>query len=598
MIWIGTEDGLESYDVASRTTRRHALPRFADSLTESAINSIQIDATGSLWLAGTGGLYRYDPVTATATAFPRTGDRTGPSAGNLLGLLLDGSSGLWIGAEGHSLDRLDLESGFFERHPIVDEQGNSLASEGVWQIAADPSGDLWLATGSGLLRFDRTSETFERFSDRDGLPGTIVYGIAAADNGRLWLGTNQGLSRVDLTDPARPSFRNFDRGDGLGVTEFNRQAALRTSAGELFFGSMEGLVHFDPLAIRTNADVPPVALTRLQHTNADGVWSAEPTDLTAWALSYRDVSFSFEFAALDFTNPRRNRYSYLLEGFDQSWSAVDGRRLARYTNVPPGRYQFRVRGSNNDELWNDEGATLAVVIAAPFWQTWWFRALAGLCVVGLLLALHRYRVTQATALQQLRLRIASDLHDDLSSDLSGVAIWAELMARRAHLTDADRQELGQVHRTASNMLDGLRDCVWYINPEHDSLAAMVRRMRLVADTLVGTIPCRFVASEEDDALPLNMTLRRHLFLMFKEALHNAVRHSNASQIEIAVAVRNERLVLRVSDDGSGFDTEARTEGDGLSSLRRRAQLMGAELMIESALGSGTTITVSTGLSSR
>ena len=594
-IWLGTDDGLQSYDVESRTSRRHILSKRPDALT-GAINNIQIDTAGSLWLATDLGLYRYDQATATAKRFPRTGDRTGPSAETLLGLLLDGSSGLWIGAEGRALNRLDFETGVFEHYPIVDEHGNSLASEGIWQIALDPSGDLWLATGSGLVRFDRTRNTFTHFSGRDGLPGTIVYGIAAGDAGRLWLGTNQGLSRVDLADPANPTFQNFDRGDGLGVTEFNRQAALRTSAGELFFGSMEGLVHFDPPAIRMNTNVPPVALTRLQHTNPEGVWSVDPATLGAWTLSYQDASFSFEFAALDFTNPRRNRYSYLLEGFDRDWSAVDGRRLARYTNVPPGRYRFRVRGSNNDGLWNDEGVALAVTIAAPYWHTWWFRGLAGLCVIGLLLGLHRYRVSQATALQQLRLRIASDLHDDLSSDLSGVAIWAELMRRRPHLTDADRQELGQVHRTATNMLDGLRDCVWNINPEHDSLSAMVRRMRLVADRLVGETPCRFVAHGADGTLPLDMTLRRHLFLMFKEALHNAVRHANASQIDITLNAHADGLVLRISDDGSGFDTTARGEGDGLSSLQRRAQQIGAHLEVESTPGAGTAITISTDLS--
>ncbi|MEM7349262.1 MAG: ATP-binding protein, partial [Acidobacteriota bacterium] len=305
----------------------------------------------------------------------------------------------------------------------------------------------------------------------------------------------------------------------------------------------------------------------------------------ALVLEPRQSSVAFEFAALDFTNSARTRYAYQLQGFDDGWIDNGAQRMARYHRLPPGRYRFRVMALGSDGL-GKEGDSLAIRILPPFWQTWWFR-LAGLLVaLAGLMAAHRLRVARLLELERLRTRIAGDLHDDLSSELSGIALAMEVLQHQR--PEEQRPRLEQVRQRSLLMLERLRDIVWCVNPEHDNQEALVRRLRQVAETLLVDRPYRFetrlVGSGE---IPL--ALRRHLLLVFKEALHNAVRHADAQRIDIRLTSNAGKLCLSVVDDGIGFDIDTATGGYGLASLRRRAAEMGATFRLTSRPGAGTAL---------
>ena len=249
---------------------------------------------------------------------------------------------------------------------------------------------LWLGTdGGGLDKFDPESETFVHYTAKDGLPGDGIRGILEEDaapgdgpgdgGGVLWVSTNNGLSRFD---PRTETFRNFDASDGLQGNEFMGRACHKSSSGEMFFGGMNGFTAFYPDRVRDNPHVPPVVLTSLRQNGEDvGLRTAlEHTEKVAF--HWPDNSFEFEFAALNYIQPSKNQYAYRLEGFDRDWNHVGNRPYGKYTNLPGGTYTLRLKGSNNDGVWNEEGSSLAITIVPPFWATWWFRGIAILALVG------------------------------------------------------------------------------------------------------------------------------------------------------------------------------------------------------------------------
>jgi signal transduction histidine kinase len=231
------------------------------------------------------------------------------------------------------------------------------------------------------------------------------------------------------------------------------------------------------------------------------------------------------------------------------------------------------------------------VITPPFWQEWWFRVLAGLTLVALLAWAYHLRVAKLLEIERLRLRIASDLHDDLSSDLSAIAVATDMMQRRAELPEAERGRLAELRDKYLQMAGALRDTVWYVQPEHDSLAATILRMKVTAGDLLGDTPFDFEATTVDGDAAVHMGARRDLFLVYKELIHNAARHARASRVKVELRAHGGRVTLRVSDDGVGFDPAAAPAGEGLRSLRRRADRMGARLEIASRPGEGTTATL-------
>ncbi len=585
-LWIGTEDGLCRCEDSSGRFTRHQL-REPVSGTPNRIEDIAEDSTGAIWIAGLMGLQRYDPGTGDVQRFPETGDERGPRAA-VWGALLVGSDGhLWIG--GFTLEKLDLERNLFESFPFNTPVGADLTGEEFYDIQQDRSGRVWAGTYAGLHRFDPRTECFRNYGTQDGLPGSVVYSLVEDDQHRLWLGTNQGLSCYDPRLPEGRQFRNFTVADGIGSTEFNRGAVCRGSSGEIFFGGMNGLTSFFPDQINDNPYIPPLALTRIRSFSREGVNTIQPAGIERLVLSHREATFSFEFSALSFTDSERNRYSHFLEGFDEAWVEAGHRRHARYTNVPPGNYVFRVKGSNNDGLWNEEGLSLMLTITPPFWQTWWFRTLALLLVATALWAAHRFRLEQKLKVERMRLRIAGDLHDDLGSNLSGIALISELEREEAEPGSPSHQRLSVITSTTQQMVGDLRDIVWFVDPGHDKLLDLRQKMKSVAETMLDGVDYSFRAEGMALQESVSPDFRRNIFLIYKEILHNIVRHARAGRVEIELCGKQPDLVLSVTDDGIGFNKEQVEQGHGLNSLRRRAKELGGTLEITSSRGQGTRI---------
>ncbi len=388
-LWVGTlEGGLDRLD-ASRgafTHYRHD-PANPASLGANGVTSLLEDRQGQLWV-GTfrGGLNRFQQSTESFVRY--RSDPANPASlsdDTVLALAEDAAGTLWIGTERGGLNRFDRTSGAFARFRHDPARKESLAAGIVFCIHEDARGTLWIGTqGGGLSAWsaeDRKANrvVFRHYAERDGLPNDTVYGILEDARGTLWLSTNRGLSNFD---PKTGAFRNFDRTHGLQSNEFNFGASNRGPDGAMRFGGNEGFNEFHPDRIRLNAHVPPVVLTGFLKFLKGVPLPKDLNEIGEVTLSHRDYVASFEFAALDFTAPAKNLYAYKLEGFDRDWVDSGTSRRATYTNLPAGRYTFRVKGSNSDGVWNEAGASLGVVVVPPPWRSWWAYALYALAILA------------------------------------------------------------------------------------------------------------------------------------------------------------------------------------------------------------------------
>ena len=404
-LWVGTDGGgLNRFDPRTGTfvVYRHD-PADPASLSHDQIRVLLEDRQGRLWV-GTfgGGLDRLDPGTGAFTHF-RHDEANPASLGNdvVRALMEDRAGRLWVATHGGGLNLLDRESGTFRRFLPV-PGSRSLSSRFIFSLFEDSRGAFWVGTwGGGLNRFDPRDGTAEVLTTADGLPSNNIYGILEDETGRLWMSTNSGLSRFD---PAQRTFHNYSESDGLQSNEFNGNAFHRGPSGRMYFGGIKGFTTFLPGAILDNPHVPPVVITRFLKLNREAETPFTIPETSRVEVGPADYYIAFEFTALDFAAPARNRFKYRMLGFDPDWIAVEaGRRFATYTNLQPGTYSFQVRASNNDGVWNEEGTSITVVVQPPYYRTWWFRLiLAGLVALGVVLGT---RAWMARHEERARLRL-------------------------------------------------------------------------------------------------------------------------------------------------------------------------------------------------
>jgi ligand-binding sensor domain-containing protein/tRNA A-37 threonylcarbamoyl transferase component Bud32 len=376
-LWIGTASGLNRLRKATGafTVYMHD-EKNPHSLVHDEIGNTFGDSRGDLWVTANVYLdrlpagkrefihYRHDPAVpgsiSEGPGYPIYEDRDGV---------------IWIGSWKGGLNRYNRAGDDFSHFAHDERDPQSLSHDRVWAILEDSHGRLWVGTwGGGLNLFDRKSGTFKRYDQRDGLASNVIYGILEDDEGSLWMSTNRGLS---CFDPGTESFRNFDVDDGLQGNEFNTRAFFKDMAGRMYFGGINGYNAFHPAQIVSNPHVPPVVITSFRIADREIRYDKPIQTMGEIKLAHNQNFLSFVFAALDFNCPKKNRYRYILEGLEKNWNSVDARqRFADYKDLDPGRYVFRIRGSNNDGVWNEQGVAVRLSITPPFWGTWWFRALA------------------------------------------------------------------------------------------------------------------------------------------------------------------------------------------------------------------------------
>lgn len=458
--------------------------------------------------------------------------------------------------------------------------------------------ELWIASSNGLVCLNQDTWEWNTLTEMDGLPDNQIFAIAEDNSKTLWLSTNRGLVRYYLNENR---FHVFDIPDGLQGLEFNPHSFLLRSNGEFWFGGINGANIFHPDSISLIQTPPQVQFTRLwvneeevPNPECDLTKATNISEVKKLAFNYKQNTLGFEFAALEFSNPSKNTFQYLMDGYEKDWVKGGTKGFARYPNLPPGNYSFKVKAANSDGVWS-EPKSIQVVIIPPIWQRWWFITLALLAFAFLVFSIYRYRVNQLLRVERLRNQISSDLHDDIGSTLSNVAILSTLIRQKFSTNKDVLSLLERIDEEVRSSSESLDDIIWSINPRNDPIDRILARMRRFATEVfeAKNINGNIDFSVRMKTVKINMDKRRHFFLLFKEAINNLAKYSNCKNAIIRVNDHNGAINLVVADDGIGFNPdEAKGQGNGLLTMQRRVEILRGTMEIQSAIGKGTKIRVS------
>jgi serine phosphatase RsbU (regulator of sigma subunit)/streptogramin lyase len=381
----------------------HYFSRNQNGKNPSAVDvwALLKDSQDNIWV-GTlgGGLNLFYPQKDTFQYFRHDpNDKTTISSKDVYVVFEDSENNLWIGTNGGGLNLFDRNKGRFYHYIVDPAKPNSLSSNDIRAIYEDSQGNLWIGTqGGGLNHFNKKDGTFKAYTTADGLPSNTVLGILEDSNGNLWLSTLKGLCKFN---PQKNISKNYTVEDGLQDNEFTSTCCLKSKTGKMYFGGINGFNVFQPDNIRDNSNVPPVVLTDFQIFNEsvspddeNALLSKHISETEEITLSYKHSVFSFEFAAMNYTIKEKNKYAYMMEGFDADWNYVGTERKATYTNLDAGNYVFRVKASNNDGVWNEEGVAVKIKITPPPWKTWWAYSLYAIAIIGTILGYLRYKAIE------------------------------------------------------------------------------------------------------------------------------------------------------------------------------------------------------------
>jgi signal transduction histidine kinase/ligand-binding sensor domain-containing protein len=513
----------------------------------------------------------------------------------------DSSGSIWL-ASTQGLLRFDLASLKWRVYKNQLNDSTSLSSNAVFSLCLDPAQPrkyIWAGTsGGGLNRMDMLTGNCIRYTVKDGLPNNVIYGILPDEDGNLWMSTNKGLS---CFNPRKKSFRNFDYRDGLQSNEFNRRAYYRARDGRLFFGGVNGLNYFYPREILNNTTVPQVVITGLKIGNQPVPVQPKGSPLTKvifltkkLTLPYEENIISFGFAAMDFTDPEKNTYRYKLQGFDKDWISSGTAHNATYTNLDPGSYTFWVRGSNSDGTWNEKGTSIQLIILPPWYMTWWFRTALAIAVLLIGYTFYRYRLQQALKLQSVRDRIANDLHDEVGSNLSNIYIFSNVAQHKATANADTAPLLEKITEYTRQSMEAMNDIVWMINTRNDRFENIMVRMRTLAAEFSETSDCQlFLDFDENlNEVKLNMDDRKNFYLIYKEAINNMAKYAECKSLWVEMKLDQHMVTLKIRDNGRGFDMANTNKGNGLFNMKKRAEMLKGALTVTSTIGEGTTLQLS------
>ncbi len=529
--------------------------------------------------------------------------KDGLSGNGIRAIAEDANGHLWIGTEKDGINYFDGQK--FTAYT------NGLPGNDISCLYVDHAGVLWVGTAAhGLARFE--NEKWASYSTRDGLVSDSLGYIIGDDEGYLWIGSNRGLMRISEKSLAEANETNsvfcrvYGRADGLPALECSsgsQPAAIRTRDGQLWFPTIEGVVSVDPSQIKTNSRPPQVLIESVlvdkheQNTN--------PLDLT-WSPSAvippGGEQLEIHYTALNFSAPQAVRFKYRLEGHENVWTDAGKSRVARYTDLSPGLYRFRVIACNEDGVWNDAGAVMDVNVLPQFWQTGTFRTVVIVLILAIIVGIVRYFSTQKLhrqvqilkqkeALEHERARIARDLHDQLGANLTQVALLGEMAEEDKNLPDEVEAHSQQISQTARETTRSLDEIVWAINPSNDTLEGLANYATKYASEYLAlaNLPCRVDVPAQLPAASIPPEVRHNVFLAFKEAVHNVVKHAQASEAWIRLRVEPNQFVLQVEDNGRGVGKQEASTRNGLRNMKRRLGDIGGDFSISPRDGGGTLV---------
>jgi signal transduction histidine kinase/ligand-binding sensor domain-containing protein/DNA-binding response OmpR family regulator len=637
-IWAATTGGLFRYHPKTNNVRLYKFdPKQKDGIPQKEVYTVYEDRKGEIWIATE--KYLCKLIDVGAGKFYSIPYHLGPPYYEQVRPVIfqDEKLRMWLGTK-FGLFRFNADEETFTLFDNDPVRPNSLINNLVKSICADPvfpERYLWIGTGGGLSRFDTETEVFFYYTEENGLPNNVIYAILPDDQKNLWISTNKGLSRFN---PQSATFRNYDVNDGLQSNEFNTGAYFRSKSGEMFFGGIKGFNYFYPANIRDNQNLPNVVLTKIKlgdqiisHKTKPEVLKKSVEETSEIVLSHKDDIVSFEFAALEFSAPGKNRYAYKLENFSDTWIYTDGERTATYTHLPAGKYIFRVKASNNDGVWNEDGLAVNVIVNPPWTQTWFAYVLFGLVLVLLGYLIRRYELNRIKLRNQLKLeKVSSEtlrqvdlLKSQFFANISHefrtplTLILGQIDSVMSSLAQTkEKAKLQVANRNARRLLTLINQLLdlsklesgnMELNAAQYNIVSFLKSLFYSFESLATTQKIKLKFETEADFIPVVFDLDK-MEKVFYNLVSNALKFTREhGEIKIEIVVIDSIYVeIRVADNGLGipenhlpniFDrfyqvdnsTTRNFEGSGigLALVKELVELHGGMVKVESREGEGS-----------
>jgi len=628
-LWLGKEHGLSTFDRKSGKTKKINFPNAPFDVQK--INAIKEDNQGNLILAAqdylifyntTSQRFSYNQVNPKDTSFIMLGY-------SIDDFIIDRNNNIWV-TTWEGLGLFLEEKKEFE---IYLDKGWQLTEENhFWTIYEDRDGQIWLGSQvDGLKQFDPVTKSFTTYKKEEGLLSNNVVSILEDEKGFLWLGTEWGLSKFDKHNK---SFTNFTTNDGLPANRFVPKSAWKAEDGEMFFGSEKGLVSFYPHDFQQNRYLPPIAITSFKVFNKHYPLPADIAFTDKITLDYSENVFSFEFAALNFINPKSNQYAYKLEGFNHDWIMLGNKREVTYTNLDPAEYQFTIKAANNDGFWNETGKSLRLIILPPWWQTWWAYLLYITIIIFAYWRFRKFEVNKLRLKNEARMnkieadklketdKIKSTFFTNISHEFrTPLTLIIEPVEKlKNQLNDSGAQKiLDMVGRNANRLLQLINQILDLSKLEAHSMKLQVQKKDIIP--FIAGCFSSFESAAKLKQVDFEVNIKTQYLGMYFDAdklqkiifnlLSNAVKFTEAGGKVLASAeIQNESLIIIISDNGIGipedqqnsifnrffqadqnYTQENSGSGIGLALTKELVELHNGTIFIESLEGKGTTFTV-------
>lgn len=598
-LWIGSYSGLIAYNTGTKDYKIYTM----DSKNEKSISSNYIsdflyDNQNRLWVATYyDGLNIYNEA---CDCFQRVEIDSAKIPANVSlseninDIALDKNGNIWVarGFTAGSTAAISMihyntleetyyyQSDTYPTFPFQDE---------VFCILPDSYGNIWMGIYGGAVMFNpETDKTrFHYFTPSTGFQNSRVYNFIQGGN-VIWATGNNGITLVHAD--SLKIIRSYMPEDGL----LDETVSVMEPGfdGRIFFGDYAALQFIYSDLITPNKKIPPVYINNIKVLDSDflinGTSALFNSEIT---FPFSKNKIRFEFSALNLTNPQNNMFAYKLEGADAEWTFSKS-TFVNYNNLKPGKYVFRVKASNDNGIWNQEGDAFILVITPPWYQTIWFYIACVLFASGILYSIYRVRLNQLLRIERLRNKISRDLHDDVGSTLSSIHLLSKSASKAA---ESDQKKMDYVLQKISirseQMMENMSDIVWAVNPKNDALENILVRMRQYAAEVLEAMGIVYIfdvnPSIEKAKIPLEK--RRDIYLLFKEAVNNLAKYSKCEEAVIRIFMEQKNLHLLIRDDGIGFDTNAKHTGNGLKNYTLRVQNIGGTCTITSRPGDGTEV---------
>lgn len=476
----------------------------------------------------------------------------------------------------------------------------------VKQLLVYNKNEIYLATINGLFLVDINGKIIKQYTRENGLINNFIYGLLTDKYGNIWFSHNKGIS---VFNPKKSDFKHFGIKDGLQSNEFNTGAFYKDENGLLYFGGVNGINVIDPNNIATNNNQPPVSINQILLGDLPYRTDTAYNEITQLNLTYLQNTLSFDFSALEFSQPEDNTYKYILEGYDKNWIESGTLHFARYANLPPGNYVFKVLAANGDGVWSNSPKQIYINIIPPFWQRTWFYLLITFAALGLILiVVYLYSKRQQNKLrreleiqhklEQERIRISRDLHDNVGAQLSYLITNIDWMLRHPEQVDKDEEakRLHSLSEAGRNAILTLRQTIWAVGSNSLSIDDFADRFKQFAQKMLEFDKRINITFKEQisPGIMLSPSVALNIFRICQEAFNNCLKHSSCNQIDVIFKGNSQQqFSFSITDNGNGFDLNnwEKTNHYGIQNMKARAKECNAVLNIYSTLGKGTTINI-------